>query len=385
MDEDGLEERARSITDASRRCCVDGRCNCAAMSAAASSGSIPAASSSASTRACFGCVRRGRDASTPGSARCQRAARVITWSSTPASASPSMSSTTWSNMDPGSRRRATTGWANSARSSHTATTRRHLRQADRTERPQGLHLALEGLDLGVVAREEHGQLRGEQHELAPPGEVGADLVVLADAGQLAEAGQARRRDHREDGRILAQEPSRQARRRCAQCRRPAAPPRAPPPLRASPSATPTDRRRGQRRCEVPDRLAGVEPEGEDGQRRGGDAVVDVALDVLAALLGRAPHDEVVDHLVGDGREGGLAVAVLPEPPHVAQHLAPPEPVVERGVHRHVEVGRDGVAPHGPHGVGVVVGRHEDAGHDLLLGRRRRPPARSARPSTRRRR
>ena len=47
----------------------------------------------------------------------------------------------------------------------------------------------------------------------------------------------------------------------------------------------------------------------------GDAVVDVALHVGPAFVDRAVDHELVDHLVGDGRERPLAVTGRPGVPH----------------------------------------------------------------------
>src|SRR5437764_1062284 len=74
-------------------------------------------------------------------------------------------------------------------------------------------------------------------------------------------------------------------------------------------------------------LAGV-AQREDGQGRGGDAVVDVALHVGPALGGRAVDDEVVDHAVGNGGNGRLAVARRPGLPHRAEVVGPAQPLVE---------------------------------------------------------
>ena len=112
-------------------------------------------------------------------------------------------------------------------------------------------------------------------------------------------------------------------------------------------------------------LAEVDAEGHDGQGGNGDAVVHVALDVGPALGERAVDDEFVDHLVGDGGQGALAVAGGPGVPHRLQGRAPPEPAVELGVGVDVQVGRDHAPADGAHHVGVLGGDDEDPGHDLL--------------------
>ena len=48
-------------------------------------------------------------------------------------------------------------------------------------------------------------------------------------------------------------------------------------------------------------------------------------------------------------------------------LAPAEPVVEGGVHRHVQVGGDRVLAGHQHGLAILGGGDEDAGDDLFLG------------------
>src|SRR4051794_16810963 len=116
--------------------------------------------------------------------------------------------------------------------------------------------------------------------------------------------------------------------------------------------------------EVAQRLAHVDAEGHHGQGGRGHAVVEVALDVGPAGVGRAVHDELVDHLVGDGGGGGLAVAGLPGVPHRLQLRATTQPLVEGRVHGDVEVGGDGELPHGSHRARVLGRGDEDAGHDL---------------------
>ena len=54
-------------------------------------------------------------------------------------------------------------------------------------------------------------------------------------------------------------------------------------------------------------------------------------------------------------------------PHRPEHLAPAEPLVEGGVHRHVHVGGDREAGGLAHHVGPITRAHEDARHDLALG------------------
>src|SRR5438445_12912921 len=95
------------------------------------------------------------------------------------------------------------------------------------------------------------------------------------------------------------------------------------------------------RGDVAQRLAGVDAEGEDRQRRRRHAVVHVTLHALAALRRRPVHDEVVDDLVGDGGGCRLAVTCLPRLPHVLELRAPTEPLVEGAVDGHVEVRGDG--------------------------------------------
>src|SRR5262245_8931530 len=59
------------------------------------------------------------------------------------------------------------------------------------------------------------------------------------------------------------------------------------------------------RCEVPRRLARVDAERQEADHGRGDAVLYVACEVVAALLGRAVHDQLVDDAVGNRRSGGL--------------------------------------------------------------------------------
>ncbi len=63
--------------------------------------------------------------------------------------------------------------------------------------------------------------------------------------------------------------------------------------------------------EVAHGLGHVVAEGQRCESGRGDAVVDVALDVLPTLLRRAVDDQLVDERVRDGVERALAVAVLP--------------------------------------------------------------------------
>ena len=74
----------------------------------------------------------------------------------------------------------------------------HVQAVDRLE---GDDLAAQRLDLGVVTGEEHGTVRGQQDELRPAREVRRDLILRPELEQLAEAGQAGRRDHGQRGMI----------------------------------------------------------------------------------------------------------------------------------------------------------------------------------------
>ena len=72
-------------------------------------------------------------------------------------------------------------------------------------------------------------------------------------------------------------------------------------------------------------------------------------------------------MVGDRRGRAFAVAFLPQSPQIGEVIAPAEPVVERGVHRHGEIRRDRALADRV-GQRAVVGRKdEDAGGDLLAG------------------
>ncbi len=110
-----------------------------------------------------------------------------------------------------------------------------------------------------------------------------------------------------------------------------------------------------------------------GDHRRLDPGRDVALQVLAAFLGRAVHDQVVDELVGDRLQGAFAVSGCPLLEQRRDHLTPPEPLVEGRINRHGQVRRDH-APPDLADIGLVLGRqHEDPGHDVLhaaTGRRR---------------
>src|ERR1700678_699805 len=75
-------------------------------------------------------------------------------------------------------------------------------------------------------------------------------------------------------------------------------------------------------------LAQVDADRNDAQGGDGDPAVHVALDVGPALGEGAVDNEVVDHLVGDGGQGGLAVAGGPGVPHGLEDRAPPQPAVE---------------------------------------------------------
>ena len=125
-------------------------------------------------------------------------------------------------------------------------------------------------------------------------------------------------------------------------------------------------RAGSAGGEVAHGLAGVEAEGQEGEGGRGDAVVDVALDVLAAL----PRASRARSARRPARRGWRPSAALRSPSFHSRHMrlsCSPRPSHSwnAAYTGHVEVGGDGVAAHGPHGVGVVGRRHEDAGHDLL--------------------
>ncbi len=138
----------------------------------------------------------------------------------------------------------------------------------------------------------------------------------------------------------------------------------------------------------PDRCPNAESSGSSGMMASELVVTPLSkysLDVGPARRRTAVHDQVVHHLVGNCRQRRLAVAGLPGVPHRPEHLAPSEPLVERGVHGHVHVGRDRVPGGVAHHIGAVARAHEDARHELTFGaarrivRRRRPRAARRRP------
>ena len=60
------------------------------------------------------------------------------------------------------------------------------------------------------------------------------------------------------------------------------------------------------RRELANRLSQLLSRSGNGQDRDGNAIVDVSLNVLAALLVTAVNNQVIDDLVGDDLEGALA-------------------------------------------------------------------------------
>src|SRR5437870_4302158 len=84
--------------------------------------------------------------------------------------------------------------------------------------------------------------------------------------------------------------------------------------------------------------------GREREKRRVDAGGQIPTDVSADLVRRAADDQVVDDLLGHGRDRPLAVAALPRVPHRPERRGAPEPLVERPVDGHVEVGGH-VAPH----------------------------------------
>src|SRR5947209_7865527 len=84
--------------------------------------------------------------------------------------------------------------------------------------------------------------------------------------------------------------------------------------------------------------------GREREKRRVDAGGQIPTDVSADLVRRAADDQVVDDLLGYGRDRPLAVAALPRVPHRPERRGAPEPLVERPVDGHVEVGGH-VTPH----------------------------------------
>src|SRR2546425_1149420 len=84
--------------------------------------------------------------------------------------------------------------------------------------------------------------------------------------------------------------------------------------------------------------------GRERKKRRVDAGGQIPTDVSADLVRRAADDQVVDDLLGYGRDRPLAVAALPRVPHRPERRGAPEPLVERPVDGHVEVGGH-VTPH----------------------------------------
>ena len=78
------------------------------------------------------------------------------------------------------------------------------------------------------------------------------------------------------------------------------------------------------------------------------------------------HDDVVNQLIRNGRQGRLAVAGFPCIPHWLQHFAAAEPLVESGIHGHVEIGRNRELARSAHHISVLAGAHKDATHNLFL-------------------
>ena len=119
---------------------------------------------------------------------------------------------------------------------------------------------------------------------------------------------------------------------------------------------------------------------EQRGRGRGHAVVDVALDVLAALLGLAPHEQLVDDASrGSSRPrpcGRLPSRVATGPRARRRGRATRGTRRTPGTVRYDAIARLPTACTRP---GVVDGQHEDARRDLLVRRRR-----AARPSSRRR-
>ena len=66
------------------------------------------------------------------------------------------------------------------------------------------------------------------------------------------------------------------------------------------------------RRELANRLSQLLSRSGNGQDRDGNAIVDVSLNVLAALLVTAVNNQVIDDLVGDDLEGPLPVARPPQ-------------------------------------------------------------------------
>ena len=83
----------------------------------------------------------------------------------------------------------------------------------------------------------------------------------------------------------------------------------------------------------------------------------VSGDPVAALLGGAVDDQLVDQGVGDRLERALSVAGVPRREHRGDDVAAAEPLVERRVDRDGEVGSEDPPADGSGGVGV--GRRED--------------------------
>jgi hypothetical protein len=74
--------------------------------------------------------------------------------------------------------------------------------------------------------------------------------------------------------------------------------------------------------------------------RGVDTGIEVLSHAGADRLRRAMENQLVDHVLGDGRQRRLAVAPSPRVPHRLEHWRPAEPFMEGAVDGHIEVSRD---------------------------------------------
>ncbi len=96
-----------------------------------------------------------------------------------------------------------------------------------------------------------------------------------------------------------------------------------------------------------------------------DARLAIALDMLAAFIGRTMDHEIVDDLVGNRLDGGLAIPGFPERPELRERVSAAEPFVIGRVDGNREIGGGGPPTDRPGEAPIRRRDHEDPRHDLL--------------------
>ena len=77
------------------------------------------------------------------------------------------------------------------------------------------------------------------------------------------------------------------------------------------------------------------------------------------------HHQVVNYRIWDGSQCRLAIAGFPGVPHPGKCLAAAQPTMKLGIHRHVEIRRNGKPRTSPNYIGIFTRTHKYARNNLF--------------------